>query len=243
MSIEIKTMDIANEAEELCINLYQSFGWKLKSSQRVFNQTSRPVGTISAGNVAYVHSETETVDFTKLVFERETTMENYGKLCQLEREYFNLVDALPDNPPAYSSDISMDEWGRCERPNVSGPWGRILTILAVIPTFVIGLWKANPDMGGETLSEIVGSVGKGEAGAIFVVLAVAGGVIGFVISIILSMIIFRPVALGKALKGRPCKERDRLQQQYEVARDKAVKYEITVARMDEILEEARALNE
>lgn len=238
MSIEIKTMDIANEAEELCINLYQSFGWKLKSSQRVFNQTSRPVGTISAGNVAYVHSETETVDFTKLVFERETTMENYGKLCQLEREYFNLVDALPDNPPAYSSDIPIEEWAKSYRPDVSGFIGQFLSfvVVAAIAGAVILAVAAGID----DTPIIEQFKEEPEALLFFPVPCLALGGLGSFLS---SRIIFRPAALKKALKDKNSNERAKLESQYKYMREAALEYEGQLAQMDEILEEARALNE
>ena len=238
MSIEIKTMDIANEAEELCINLYQSFGWKLKSSQRVFNQTSRPVGTISAGNVAYVHSETETVDFTKLVFERETTMENYGKLCQLEREYFNLVDALPDNPPAYSSDIPIEEWAKQSRPHVAGVMGPLVTALFMAAAGIVAICIVSV-MNGDTPIDAL----YDEIKATWHMLLGMGALCGVISYILSSKVVFNPIALRRAIRNKHSNERTRLESQYKYMREAALEYERKFARMDEILEEARALNE
>jgi hypothetical protein len=64
MAMEYRTMDVDNEQELYVIEILQFFGWKLKSSQRVYNQSSKPKGAITYENFTYIHSETDTVDFT-----------------------------------------------------------------------------------------------------------------------------------------------------------------------------------
>lgn len=238
MSIEIKTLDVANEAEEQAIQLYQRFGWKFKSSQRIFNKNT----SLERRN-GETYAVTETVDYTKLVFERDTNMKNYQRLSELENRYHLFYDSLPDNPPLYSSDVSMDEWGRSARPDVTGSLGRALTILGTIPTLVGGLLIADPNMFGDRLSELIATSGKGEVFALYAVLTGAAGVIGLIISKILSAIIFRPVTLGRALKGHPCKERARLESQYKIIHNRAVEYEAKVEEIEKILSEASCLCE
>jgi hypothetical protein len=238
MSIEVKTVDVVNSAENQTIRIYQRFGWNFKSSQRIYNKN-----TSLEDRDGDLYAVTETVNYTKLVFERDTNMNNYQRLRELEIKYHGLNRSLPDTPPLYSSDVTMDEWGRSAKPDVSGALGRVLTILATIPVFVGGLLMANPNMDGETLSEIIDGVGKGESFAIYAVLAVAGGVIGLLLSKVLSKFIFRPFTLNKALKGHPCKERDRLERQYKVVHDQAVEYEGKLRRIEEILDEAGTLCE
>ena len=87
MAKEVKSIDVSNSQEETYINIYQSFGWELKSSQRVFNRDSR---LKSEGDSLY--TETTTTDFTKLVFEREKKIPNYGELVDLEEEFWELKD-------------------------------------------------------------------------------------------------------------------------------------------------------
>ena len=119
MSVEIKTMDVENFMEEPMIRFYAKFGWTLKSSQRVFNQNSRPVATISDGTFTYVQTKTDTVDFTKLVFERDTNMKNYYELKMLEDEYETVEYFIKKTPfPGYSSSVSFEDWVEKENPSV-----------------------------------------------------------------------------------------------------------------------------
>lgn len=110
MSLEIKSVDVENEEEEKVITVFQSFGWKLKSSQRVFNQSSTPRGAISYENLTYIHSETQTIDFTKLVFERDTKMPNYDEIVELEEEFWALCANFSE-PPYMPPDVhTMEDW-------------------------------------------------------------------------------------------------------------------------------------
>ncbi len=85
MAMEIKTLEVANSDEVSTINFWQQFGWTLKSSQRVFNKNSH---LEQRGNDTY--SVTETVDFTKLVFERDKNGPNYAQIAALENRYFQI---------------------------------------------------------------------------------------------------------------------------------------------------------
>lgn len=94
MAMEIKTLDVKNSEEQSTIEFWSQFGWVLKSSQRVYNKDSH---LETRGEDTY--SVTETVDFTKLVFERDKNAPNYGKIVSLEKEYFNVQASMPKEEP------------------------------------------------------------------------------------------------------------------------------------------------
>ncbi len=90
MAIEYKTLEVANSAEIATIELWSKFGWRLKSSQRIYNKDthfeSRSDGT---------YSVTETINFTKLMLERDKDMPHYSELCESERKYVALMSQTP----------------------------------------------------------------------------------------------------------------------------------------------------
>ncbi len=233
MSIEIKTLDVTNEAEERAIQLYQGFGWKFKSSQRVFNKN-----TSLERRDGETYAVTETVDYTKLVFERDTNMNNYQRLHELENRYHLLYDSLPDNPPVYSSDVSMDEWGRIARPDVTGSLGKVVAFFLTAGTVLPALCIAATRLDSTPLIEQI----KKDFGAFLGFLAVSVFA-GWIVKSLLNKIIFRPTTLAKALRGAPCKERARLERQYKVIHNQAVEYEAKVEEIEKILGEARCLCE
>ncbi len=89
MAMEIKTLDIKNEAEAETIEFWTQFGWNLKSSQRVYNKDTH---LERRGDDTY--SVTETVDYTKLVFERDKNGPHYAEIVALEDEFFRLSNEL-----------------------------------------------------------------------------------------------------------------------------------------------------
>ena len=104
MANEIKSVNVTNESEEARIVFYQHFGWKLKSSQRVVDK---------AGGL----------DFTKLVLERDTNMNNYQKICELERQCDKIadeIDEMPDYVGSFHSSISIEDWAEMGQPYVGG---------------------------------------------------------------------------------------------------------------------------
>lgn len=111
MAKEIKTLDIENQYEAEVIETLQHFGWTLKSSQRVFNQDTHAQGAISYQGITFVKNKTKTVDFTKLVFEREKAMPHYQEIVTLEQEYFNLLEQIPEkNDPPVELMLPFEEW-------------------------------------------------------------------------------------------------------------------------------------
>lgn len=85
MAMEIKTLEIKNSEEQKTIEFWTQFGWQLKSSQRIYNKDSH---LERRGDSTY--SVTETIDFTKLVFERDKNDPNYSTIARLEREYLSI---------------------------------------------------------------------------------------------------------------------------------------------------------
>ncbi len=233
MSIEIKTLDVANEAENQTIRVYQYFGWKFKSSQRIYNKN-----TSLEKREGDLYAVTETMDYTKLVFERDTNMKNYQRLRELELKYHGLYQSLPNNPPLYSSDVSMDEWGRSARPDVTGFLGGTVSFILAAGAALSAMCIAATMLDPTPLIEQI----KKDFVAFGGFLAISA-VAGWIVSALLKKIIFRPVTLGKALKGYPCKERERLAEQYKIVHNKAVEYETKLAKIEEIFEEAASLCE
>ena len=128
MALEVKNLNVDSDEEDAVIERYTSFGWTLKSCQRVYNKNSH-LESYGAGNMVV----TETVDYTKLIFERDTSMPHYAKLVSVENEYDEQADLLPDYSYDYSSKISLADWARKECPRlVKEPtfWsGCLLTLL------------------------------------------------------------------------------------------------------------------
>lgn len=119
MAVEIKSVDVKNEQESATIEIMQWFGWTLKSSQRVYNKSSTPRGAITHDNVTYIHSETETVDFTKLVFERDKKLLHYNELVALEKEFFSLSEQFSELPPYMPPNVhTMEDWAKHFEPDL-----------------------------------------------------------------------------------------------------------------------------
>ena len=85
MAKETKSISVHPDDEQETIDLYQTFGWELQSSQEIFNRDSH---LERSGN--NINSITTTTNYVKLVFARETTMPNYSKLSALENQFNNI---------------------------------------------------------------------------------------------------------------------------------------------------------
>jgi hypothetical protein len=144
MSLEYKTVEVSNEEAPYWIKWMSKFGWSLKSSQRIYNRSSRPVGALTYENLTYIHSETSVVDFTELLFERKTSMPNYYEICELEKEAFELVPYCNGETRPYEPvKLTFDEWidGTSPSPFTKGEFTfrTIITsiILALVVTAII----------------------------------------------------------------------------------------------------------
>ncbi len=136
MAMEIKTLEIENSEEQATIEFWTTFGWNLKSSQRVYNKDSH---LEQRGNETY--SVTETVDYTKLVFERDKNGPNYAEIVRLEREFFQLSEDMERYKAAVSN--SSKDWEKQKlnfdfRPPAKVKLLKTLTVLFII-LGIIGL--------------------------------------------------------------------------------------------------------
>ncbi len=86
MAKETKSLSVAPSAEASTIEIYQIFGWELMSSQEIYNKDSH---LEDRGGDTY--SVTETTHYIKLVFSRDTNMDNYYELTDLERKYWSIT--------------------------------------------------------------------------------------------------------------------------------------------------------
>jgi hypothetical protein len=92
MAKEIKSISVAPAAEEDTINLWQSFGWELKSSQEVKTKDSH----LEKRGDDLV-SVTESEHYVKLTFERDPARQHYAELKSLEERFY--AARHPGNPP------------------------------------------------------------------------------------------------------------------------------------------------
>ncbi len=135
MAMEIKTLDVKNEEESETIEFWAQFGWSLKSSQRVYNKDSH---LESRGDSTY--SVTETVDFTKLVFERDKNGPNYPRIVELEREYFAIAASLPaQKPTVRESYPDAKAWATATKPDLRKKSAKTINLVAIIGGFGLTL--------------------------------------------------------------------------------------------------------
>ncbi len=141
MAIEVKTVDVDNESEQNIITVFYNFGWKLKSSQRVYNQSTTPRGVISYQNLHYIHSETETIDYTKLIFERDKNMPNYDLIVEYEDEFWDITNKCPNPPEPVPELLEYEEWVRKNKPCTFSKSGDLLVtfIFYVISAFLFAI--------------------------------------------------------------------------------------------------------
>ncbi len=110
MSKETKSLSVIPSDEQRTIDEMQAFGWELVSSQEIATKDSH---LERHGDTLY--SVTESENYVKLFFSRDTSIENYAELDVLYRQYL-------------------------EYPNVGRPGGRIKKLLAFI--LCITIWPA-----------------------------------------------------------------------------------------------------
>jgi len=177
MAMEIKTLEIKNSEEQSTIEFWTQFGWQLKSSQRVYNKDSH---LESRGDSTY--SVTETVDFTKLVFERDKNGPNYSKIVELEKEYFSKAATLSNKPTVSVTYDSLEKWARATKQDVRNGVQKALFYIMLIGGIAL-----------VALLEVFNS-------PITMALQVAG-----IVSIVLSFITksaFKKSMLNKAINGK-----------------------------------------
>lgn len=232
MAMEFKSIDVNNEDEGKFIQAFQSFGWKLKSSQRVFNQSTTPTAAISYENYTYIHSETETIDFTKLVFERDKNIESYSHLVELEQEFFDLNQDVSGGKPYIPPHVTnMESWAKHFEPDLRTSAERkrmhiFFGILLVLTLFSLVVLT-------ETISEHNA----------FIIMYVLLLFLGFVIVMWrMTAKLSKSIALRKAIKNPSSVYRARLEHLYNDVIQAVIEYEENIDRMREILHEAQYLS-
>lgn len=91
--IESKSLTVTPSSENSTIDLWQNFGWTLKSSQEVNSKESH---LEERGGDLY--SITTSQNYVKLTFQRDTSIPNYVRLKELETKYHALLDSEPTEP-------------------------------------------------------------------------------------------------------------------------------------------------
>jgi hypothetical protein len=124
MAKEIKSINVAPQAEETTINFWQIWGWELKSTQEIKTQDVQTyTGQSSDGSTRYYETKPGE-HYVKLTFEREKSMPNYAELCELEQKYDSIY--FPEEPK---------EPGEPYKPYEKKPegctWGCSITPIAI----------------------------------------------------------------------------------------------------------------
>lgn len=100
---EYKTLKVGPEDETTAIQCYETFGWKLEETREVYNESQEVLGVSEkvtsygsfmrgfTGNDGKIESQVKTqtniTHFLSMRFSRETTMKNYNRLSDLQKEY------------------------------------------------------------------------------------------------------------------------------------------------------------
>jgi hypothetical protein len=131
---EIKSISVPPSAEEATINLWQAFGWELKSTQEIKTQDVQ-VFTEQIGNTKY-YETTKGEHYIKLTFERDPSRPNYAELCDLEKKYeaTSYFPTIPTKPNEPTNPIDP-----VEEPKRFGCLTFFLIILSISPFFWIGI--------------------------------------------------------------------------------------------------------
>ncbi len=97
--METKIVQVDNTPERIngMNEAFALFGWNVLSIQVTHSQDTR---TYTKGFLdAYTGDktvETTTINYATITYQRDKHMKNYAELCELEKEYDELVDSLPD---------------------------------------------------------------------------------------------------------------------------------------------------
>ena len=144
MALEVTSIEILDQYEEFVIDTFQTFGWNVKSSQRIFNRTTTPDDAISFDNVTFIHSTTEAVNYLRIVFERDKKMPHYDTVKEYEAEYFSLLPRVLHGKPYMPPDAeTVEDWGTHFEPELRPLSERIKMHVAffcgiTIPLIIMG---------------------------------------------------------------------------------------------------------
>ncbi len=97
--IESISKKVSPKEEQEIIDRLTNFGWQLQSSQEI-NTTDSHLEQ----RWGELYNVTTSENYVKLVFTRDTTMQNYQKIKELETSYNSIVDSEPE-PPDFEFDF------------------------------------------------------------------------------------------------------------------------------------------
>ena len=88
--LESKSITVSPKEEKSTIDFFANFGWSLKSSQEINSK-----GSHFERREDGVYSVATTENYVKIVLERDTKMDNYNIIKELENKYFNVMSHEP----------------------------------------------------------------------------------------------------------------------------------------------------
>ena len=128
--MEIKSVNVSPNAEDATIQVWQSFGWKFKSTQEVKTSDASHLESRADGSLWNVTKAGS--HYIKLTFERDPEMKNHSELVELEQQYCSVP--FPD---------SDKTWSRYPEPakKVNTKW-----VMAALITIAIAVLASAPVM-------------------------------------------------------------------------------------------------
>lgn len=195
-----------------------------KSSQRIYNKNSH---LEQRGDSVY--SVTETVDFTKLILERDKSAPNYSTIAMLESEYLFKYNNLPSEKPTTGTTYTlMESWANSTKPDVRNKMQKVPFFLLLFGGLALVLLLEQFNSPFTIALQIVGLV--------------------MFIAAFVTKSIFKKSMLKKALNGEYPAGADELNAGFEAYKlknahelDEVRRYDDTVARLREIIRELQGL--
>ncbi len=239
MALEYKSVNIDNDDEAEIVELLTSFGWELKSSQRVYNQDTHLEysHTDSEGRRVY-DSVTDVTDFTKLVFQRDKSMENYDEICEWEEHYFASMERLEE------LQAEEDKWNQAlikfqKNCDVRSPASRLRHHIAIIASIAMMIISRIVSMIIETAPYLINSNGPylfdndtDEYLCICFNLVTIISLIALVISILTNFTSKRAAYQAMRDKGTDSPQQQQYRQQYEIVRQEFLQENPDIAKLE-----------
>ena len=226
MAMETKILEVKNSEETSVIQYWARFGWNLKSSQRIYSKDSH-----LERRGEDVVSVTETIDFTKIILERDMSNPNYKTISMLEKEYFSLEEVAPATAPV-DTKLSKENWAKSYKPDYRSKFEKISFFFLLIGGIFLLAYFEQFDTALTMTLQVIGALA--------------------IVASFITNSMFKKAKIKKALENIDAQLTKRLNDdynsycnQFENSRQKALKnaerYEYAQKRMPEILAELQDL--
>jgi len=115
---DFETIDVAPEDEKKTVQVWMSFGWELKNTERIKTQDVQKYTGQDRDGTKY-YQTTKGDDFVKLTFERDPERKNYAELKALEKQYYAKLPSFQASSPG-------------AKPKKPGVFSLIMTVIGLV---------------------------------------------------------------------------------------------------------------